>query len=102
MQVMDSEMCEVEVYFKLDLSSMRVHINGARHLELKLEVSTLELFSETDVKLFHVYSETQEKLDNFTILVEFPEDISAKFESNAKHQNREIHDSLYNSMHLLD
>ena len=31
-----------------------------------------------------------------------PEDISAKFESAAKHQGREIHDSLYNSMMIMD
>ena len=86
---------EVKLNFLTDLSSVHKLIAGAEVLHFWLEIGADALRSRDSSTAFDIYPETADKLANTPILVEFPEDFSAKKEESLKQKGQQVRDSLY-------
>ena len=76
----------VQLHYNIDLSRARKQIIGASRLELILDIDTSELVDEDQKVPYKLTNKLQDKIDNGStlILVEFPEDMQAKFEAESK------------------
>ena len=78
------QLFEVQLDYRIDLSSVRKEIVGADGLTIWLEINAKAIHSEEDGSIFTIQEVTQDKLSSSPIIVELPEDLQAKKESSLK------------------
>ena len=86
----------VQLHYNIDLSPTRKQIVGASRLELILDIDTSELIDENHKVAYKMTSKLEDKIYNgdTLILVEFPEDVQAKFEAEKKRAGNQIRETL--------
>ena len=93
---------EVQLDYRIDLSSVRKEIIGAEQLTLQLEIDAKKIHSKADGTEFVIIEGAQEKLTSSPIIVELPEDLKAKKESSLKEKGKQVKDSLYKAIKEME
>lgn len=102
LDISGKQVYEVKLDYLIDLSTVRKQIAGAEILHFWLEVNTDALHTKASGSAFTILPDTQHKLDNTPILIEFPEDFTAKHEEDLKQKGKQVRDSLFKAIDEMD